>query len=68
MNMHRQSIIDKINSSSEFSLSKEEIQFILANWITIHSQHLTEIDVRYFSSRGIFANVTIDKDSFYKHF
>jgi hypothetical protein len=66
--MHRQSIIDKINLSSEFSLSKEEIQFILANWITIHSQHLTEIDVRYFSSRGIFANVTIDKDSFYKHF
>lgn len=64
----RQAIIDKINSSSEFSLTKEEIQFILQNWITIHSQHLTEVDVRYFSSRGIFANVTIDKDSFYKHF
>ena len=64
----RQSIIDKINSSSEFSLTKEEIQFILQNWITIHSQHLSEVDVRYFSSRGIFANVTIDKDSFYKHF
>jgi len=64
----RQDIIDKINSSSEFSLTKEEIQFILQNWITIHSQHLTEVDVRYFSSRGIFANVTIDKDSFYKHF
>lgn len=64
----RQSIIDKINSSSEFSLTKEEIQFILQNWITIHSQHLSEVDVRYFSSRGIFTNVTIDKDSFYKHF
>lgn len=64
----RQDIIDKINSSSEFSLTKEEIQFILQNWITIHSQHLSEVDVRYFSSRGIFANVTIDKDSFYKHF
>ena len=64
----RQDIIDKINSSSVFSLTKEEIQFILQNWVTIHSQHLSEVDVRYFSSRGIFANVTIDKDSFYKHF
>jgi len=64
----RQDIVNKINSSSEFSLTKEEIQFILQNWITIHSQHLSEVDVRYFSSRGIFANVTIDKDSFYKHF
>ena len=68
MNTLRQDIVDKINSSSEFTLTKEEIQFILGNWITIHSQHLTEIDVRYYTNRGIYANVSIDKESFYKHF
>ena len=68
MSTLRQSIIDKINSHSAFSLTHEEIQFILQNWLTIHSQHLTEVEMRYYSKIGIHANITIDKDSFYKHF
>lgn len=68
MNMHRQSIVDKINSQSEFQLTHDEIQFILANWITIHSQHVSETTLRFNTDRGVYADTKIDKDSFYKHF
>lgn len=66
--MLRQSIVDKINSSSTFQLTHDEIQFILENWITIHSQHITEAVMRFNTDRGAFADVKIDKQSFYKHF
>ena len=68
MNMHRQSIVDKINSSAGFQLTHDEVQFILQNWITIHSQHSSEATLRFNTDRGVYADVKIDKDSFYKHF
>lgn len=68
MNMHRQSIVDKINSQSEFQLTHDEVQFILSNWITIYSQHVSEITLRFNTDRGVYADTKIDKDSFYKHF
>jgi hypothetical protein len=66
--MNRQSIIDKINSSSQLQLTHDEIQFILANWITIHSQHNSEATLRFNTDKGAYADVNIDKESFYKHF
>ncbi len=66
--MNRQSIIDKINSSSEFQLTHDEIQFIVKNWITIHSQHSCEAILRFNTDKGVYADTKIDKDSFYKHF
>jgi hypothetical protein len=64
----RQSIIDKINSKSKFEITNDEIQFILGNWITIHSQHLTEATLRFNTDQGVYANILVDKESFYKHF
>jgi hypothetical protein len=66
--MNRQSIIDKINSSSEFQLTHDEIQFIVKNWITLHSQHSSEAILRFNTDKGVYADTKIDKDSFYKHF
>ena len=68
MSTTRQVIIDKVNSRTEFTLTHDEIQFILQNWLTIHSQHLTEAALRFNADQGVYANISIDKDSFYKHF
>ena len=68
MNTTRQSIVDKINSQSEFQLTHDEIQFILSNWITIHSQHHAETTLRFNTDKGVYADTKIDKESFYKHF
>lgn len=68
MNTLRQDIIDKVNSSSKFELTNDEIQFILQNWLTMHSQHLTEAILRFNTDKGVYASISIDKDSFYKHF
>ena len=68
MNTLRQSIVDKINSSSKFELTNDEIQFILQNWLTIHSQHLSEATLRFNTDQGVYASISIDKESFYKHF
>lgn len=68
MNTTRQNIVDKINSQSEFQLTHDEIQFILSNWITIHSQHHAETTLRFNTDQGVYADTKIDKESFYKHF
>ena len=68
MNTTRQNIVDKINSSSEFQLTHDEIQFILSNWLTIHSQHITDTILRFNTDKGVYVDAKIDKQSFYKHF
>lgn len=68
MNTTRQNIVDKINSSSEFQLTHDEIQFILSNWLTIHSQHITDTILRFNTDKGVYADTKIDKQSFYNHF
>jgi hypothetical protein len=66
--MIREDIVKKLNSQSKFRLNNDEIQFILSNWLTIHSQYHSEAILRFDANKGILADVEIDKESFYKHF
>lgn len=66
--MKRQSIVAKLNSKEKFNLTHDEIEYILENWISTHSQHLTKVDIKFNTDQGVSADVELNKDSFYKHF
>jgi hypothetical protein len=59
----RESIINKINTQSEFELTKEEITYIVENWMCIHTQH----KMNYVQVSDNTANISINRDSIFKH-
>ena len=59
----RESLVKKINTSSDFEVSKDEMMYIVENWLSIHSQHkLNYIQMSCEAS----ANVSINKDTIFK--
>lgn len=68
MNTARQSIVDKLNTQSQFKLNHEELEFIIENWITIHSQNLSTATLRFNVDTGVYVDIVVNKDSIYKHF
>ena len=65
----RKHIVEKINNQSQFELTHYELEFIVKNWITIHSQHISKVELfTDTSSFEILANVKLDKESIYKHY
>jgi len=60
--------VDKINNEHEFKLTQEEVEFIVRNWITTQSQHLSTVGLGFDTDMGVVANVIIDKESIFKHF
>lgn len=65
MNTIRQNVIDKLNSQTQFELTTSEIEFIVENWMTTHSQHLSKA---MSVSGPLEMRVDIDKESIFKHF
>ena len=68
MNTARQSIVEKINVHTRFELTHEELEFIIENWCTTHSQHLSTATLRFNSDKGIYVDIVLNKDSIFKHF
>jgi len=68
MNTPRQSIIDKLNTQTQFKLSHYEIEFIIENWITTQSQNLLTCALRFNTNSGISADITLNKESIFKPF
>jgi NMD protein affecting ribosome stability and mRNA decay len=70
--MPRQLIVDKLNELSEFELSKEEIKFIVENWISSHIKHKSKVDITNAwdqkSGVDLKINVKLDRSSSYKYF
>jgi hypothetical protein len=64
MKQSRESIIKKINNQTEFELDKNELTYIIENWISTQSQHRMNF-VKL--PDNVVANVSINKDSIFKH-
>ena len=62
----RASIVEKINDTTTENLifSIPEIEFIVKNWVSVHSQHIT--DAEYNSYLGTM-KIKIDRNSTIKH-
>jgi hypothetical protein len=59
----RENIVNKINTQSEFELTKNEIIYIIENWMCIHTQHKMNY-VQLFDNT---ANISINRDSIFKN-
>jgi len=68
MNTTRQGIVDKLNTKTKFNITYDELEFIVENWITTHSQHLSTATLRFDSDKGVSVDITLDKESIFKHF
>lgn len=69
MIMARQSIVEKLNTQTQFELTHDELEFIIENWITIHSQNLSKVGLNIDTTApDVYASVTLNKDSIFKHF
>lgn len=70
--MARQSVVDKINESSEFLLSNEEIRYIVENWISSHTKHKSEVSLTNSWDQedgcSLKAEVKLDRSYLYKYF
>jgi hypothetical protein len=62
----REQIVNKLNSYEPFTLSSEEVNYVVRNWIQMHSQHHAIIELKFDPSDGVYATVEINKDSIYK--
>jgi hypothetical protein len=69
MNNIRKDIVIKINTQPEFKLTHHELEFIVENWITTHSQHISKVKINVDTNTPeAFAKVILDKESIYKHY
>lgn len=60
----REDIVNKLNNKSEFELSKDEIVYIVENWLSIHSQHkMNYVDITFCEN----AKVSINRDTIFKN-
>ena len=64
----RQSIVEKLNTQTQFELTHDELEFIIENWITIHSQNLSTATLRFNNDKGVYVDIVLNKDSIFKHF
>jgi hypothetical protein len=62
----RDQIVKKLNSTDSFDLNQDEMEYILRNWIQMHSQHHAHTIITYDYGKGIWTEVKLDKDSIYK--
>jgi len=68
MNTARQSIVEKLNTQIQFEFTHDELEFIIENWCTTHSQHLSTATLRFNNDKGVYVDIVLNKDSIFKHF
>jgi hypothetical protein len=61
----RESIVNKINSKGEIFLNKGEIDYIVRNWVELHSQHKVDTFHGIRHDYPVIA-IKLDKDSIFK--
>jgi hypothetical protein len=60
----RESIVNKLNTQSEFELSKDEITYIVENWLSTHAQHrMNYVEL----SCDVNANISINRETIFKN-
>lgn len=62
----REKVVEKLNSKERFTLTSEESQYIISNWLSMHSQHHCSVEGNFDPTDGISYDVIINKDSIYK--
>ena len=58
-------LVQKMNTQSEFELTYEEINFIVENWLSVHTQH--KLKKFQISKTDITAQVVLNKDLIFKN-
>jgi len=64
----RESITKKLNTESKFGFLGDEIQYIIKDWVSMHSQHQTKVEIHFDPTNGIWADVELNKESIFRYF